>query len=166
MNDIYNWIINRSIYEIIISIIVLFLIIIGYKYYHRTSQVTRTNQESSFSTNQQSTLSSEVFEEQCVEFGPVTYYANARHNMRDKWFKFHYKKEGNVWLTYIIRMPNLNGRSASLHDTHRYSNNNRYWICYDPQPSSLSDAVNISRAWADRELEYIATGTKFENQRW
>lgn len=100
------------------------------------------------------------------EFGPVNYYANDRHNRKDKWFQFQYKKVGDEWLTYILRMPSLEGRDGNLHFTHRYRRGSTYWICYDPQPKTLKDAQSISRAWADRELEYIATGTHFENQRW
>lgn len=101
-----------------------------------------------------------------TELGPVNYYANDRHNRKDKWFQFKYKKVGNEWLTYILRMPSLNGRDGNLHITHRYRDENTYWICYDPQPTTLRDAQIISRAWADRELEYISTGVHFENQRW
>lgn len=99
-------------------------------------------------------------------FGPVNYFANARHNQNDKWFKFEYKRENGVWLTYILRMPSLNGRDGNAHITHRYSGGGRYWICYDPQPRNLKDAQIISRVWADRELEYIATGVPFERQNW
>ena len=99
-------------------------------------------------------------------FGPVNYFANARHNQTDKWFKFEYKRENGVWLTYILRMPSLNGRDGNAHITHRYSGGGRYWICYDPQPRTLKDAQIISRVWADRELEYIATGVSFERQVW
>ncbi len=99
-------------------------------------------------------------------FGPVDYYANARHNQADKWFRFTYRKVRGDWLTYIERMPNLNGRSGDLHRTHRYRNGNTYWICYDPQPRTLEEAKSVSRAWADRELEYIATGVPFERQNW
>lgn len=70
------------------------------------------------------------------------------------------------WLTYILRMPSLNGRDGNLHIAHRYCNGNTYRICYDPQPTTLRDAQIISRAWADRELEYISTEIYFEKQRW
>lgn len=122
--------------------------------------VARTNSTAT-AVRQQGQSSSGI-----TEFGPVTYYANDRHNRTDKWFKFYYKKVNGEWLTYIKRMPSLNGRDGNLHLTHRYCNSSgEYWICYDPQPRTLKDAQTISRAWADRELEYIATGTPFENQR-
>jgi hypothetical protein len=100
------------------------------------------------------------------EFGPVNYYANARHKQKDRWFQFMYRKVNGEWLTYILRMPSLNGRSGNLHLTHRYKSENTYWICYDPQPRTLEGAQSVSRAWGDRELEYIATGVPFEDQSW
>lgn len=96
-----------------------------------------------------------------TELGPVNYYANDSHNNPDKWFQFKYKKVGNEWLTYILRMPSLKGRDPNLHLTHRYRNGNTYWICRDPQPTTLRDAQNVSRVWADCIMEYIATGKTF-----
>lgn len=104
--------------------------------------------------------------ENLTELGPVNYFANARHGQKDTWFQFKYKKVGNEWLVYILRMPALNGRSGDLHMTHRYHKDGSYWICYDPQPSLLRDAQTISRLWADRELEYIYSGIEFEYQNW
>lgn len=100
------------------------------------------------------------------EFGPVNYYANTKSNQKDRWFQFIYRKVNGEWLTYILRMPSLNGRSGNLHLTHRYKNKDTYWICYDPQPRTLKAAQIVSRAWADRELEYISTGVPFEEQEW
>lgn len=96
----------------------------------------------------------------------VNYYANVRHNQKDRWFQFRFQKVGLAWRIYILRMPSLALRSHSLHLTHRHTDGKRYWICYDPAPRTLADAQAIARGWADRELEYIATGTPFENQRW
>ena len=105
-------------------------------------------------------------QKQLTELGPVNYYANERHNQTDKWFQFMYRKVNDQWLTYILRMPSLNGRDGNCHLTHRYKKDNTYWICYDPQPKTLKEAQIISKAWADRELEYIATGVPFEEQHW
>ena len=96
-----------------------------------------------------------------TELGPVNYFANDSHNNPDKWFQFKYKKVGDEWLTYILRMPSLKGRDPNLHLTHRYRNGNTYWICRDPQPTTLRDAQNVSRVWADCIMEYIATGKTF-----
>lgn len=100
------------------------------------------------------------------EFGPVNYFANTRHNQKDKWFQFMYREVNGEWLAYILRMPSLNGRDGNLHYTHRYKNKNTYWVCFDPQPNNLKDCQSISKMWADCELEYITTGVKFEDQVW
>ncbi len=100
------------------------------------------------------------------EYGPVNYYANTRHRQKDNWFQFRFQKVGGVWRIYILRMPSLGGRSGSLHRTHRHTDGVRHWICYDPEPRTLKDAQAVTRAWADRELEYIATGVPFEEQHW
>lgn len=126
---------------------------------HNPPVRTASNQQSNHVANQSTVSNSQ-------SFGPVNYFANARHNQSDKWFQFEYKKENGVWLTYILRMPNLNGRDGNAHITHRYSGGGKYWICFDPQPKCLKDAQIISRVWADRELEYIATGVPFEKQNW
>ena len=96
-----------------------------------------------------------------TELGPVNYYANDSHNSPDVWFQFQYKKVGDKWLTYIARMPGLQGRDPNLHLTHRYTNGSTYWICRDPQPANLKDAQAVSRVWADCITEYIATGKTF-----
>lgn len=126
------------------------------------------NTGSAFASNAHNTTPSVPQSQTNVKtsYGPVNYFANARHNQSDKWFQFEYIKENGVWLTYILRMPSLNGRDGNAHITHRYSGGGKYWICYDPQPRNLKDAQIISRVWADRELEYIATGIPFERQTW
>lgn len=96
----------------------------------------------------------------------VNYYANTRHRQQDNWFQFQYKQVGDIWKIYILRMPSLAGRSGDLHLTHRHTDGRQYWICYDPEPRTLMDAQSITRGWADRELEYITTGTPFERQNW
>lgn len=136
---------------------------------HRSSETSRSpavprSTEQRGSTRQVSVL--QPTSGNLEQTDPVEYYANARHGSQDNWFRFQYRKVGNEWRSYILRMPDLKGRDSSLHRTHRYKNGNEFWVCYDPQPNNLKDAINISRAWADRELEYIATGIPFEEQVW
>lgn len=97
----------------------------------------------------------------------MDYFANARHGQEDNWFRFRYKLVGNEWRAYILRMPSLNGRNSDCHSTHRYSDSNgNYWVCYNPQATNLKDCQSISKSWADRLLEYIATGVEANAQRW
>lgn len=100
-------------------------------------------------------------------FGPCLYYANARYGQQDCSFEFYYMCVNGRWRAYIQRMPPLGSRSGDLHRTHRHKDGyGNHWVCFDPDPVTLKDMMTISRMWADRELEYIATGTSFENQRW
>lgn len=100
------------------------------------------------------------------KIGPVNYFANTKGYVKDRWFQFKFVWESNEWHAYILRMPSLKGRDPNLHYTHRYTNGNKYYICYDPMPTNLKDMMTVARAWADRELEYITTGVLFENQVW
>lgn len=97
----------------------------------------------------------------------MDYFANTRHNQKDNWFRFRYKRVNSEWRAYIVRMPSLNGRSPNLHLTHRYTDSNgNYWVCRSPQPTTLKDCQAISKVWADRLLEYIATGVEANSQQW
>lgn len=150
------------IWIIVGSILLVALVKVIYQIYkNRVGERStyRSVQTSPVNSNQQSSTG-------ISEFGPVNYYANARHNQKDRWFQFMYRRVNGEWLAYILRMPSLNGRDGDLHLTHRYKNENTYWICYDPQPRSLEGIQSVSRAWADRELEYISTGVPFEQQHW
>lgn len=95
--------------------------------------------------------------------GPVIYYGNSNHNASDVEFKFLYMYKGGSWRAYIMRQPSLNGRSEDLHSTHRHydSDNNRHYVCWLNDIAQLKDMQNISKAWADNILEYIATGKTF-----
>ena len=131
---------------------------------YRTGGTSHQNQRSAVnSTNGSRPQRSSSAQETEV----MDYFANARHNQTDNWFRFQYKHVGDEWRAYIVRMPSLNGRSGDLHSTHRYSDSNgNYWVCRDPQPTNLKDCQIISKAWADRLLEYIATGVEANSQRW
>lgn len=99
-------------------------------------------------------------------YGPVEYLATARHHQKDRLFRFQFERVEGKWRIYILRMPDLEGRSGDNHILHLYRDGGRREVIYDPQPTSLKDAATISKAWADRILEYIATGDLFEHQKW
>ena len=95
------------------------------------------------------------------ETGPVVYFANARRSQHDREFRFNYKKVGDGWRAYILRMPALGLRSSAAHLTHRHWDGNKPYICWDQTVQSLGDMQNISRVWADNIMTYIATGKSF-----
>lgn len=96
------------------------------------------------------------------ETGPMVYYANNPHGRKDCEYRFNYKKVGNTWRAYILRMPSLCGRDSDLHKTHRFTDGHgTYWVCWDTPVDSLKDMQTISRVWANNVQEYIATGKRF-----
>lgn len=96
-----------------------------------------------------------------TETGTIIYYANDRHNQRDKEYRFNYKKVGGSWRAYILRMPSLGSRDSSGAVTHRLYDNGRPYVCWDSDVNTLKDMQTISRVWADSIQEYIATGKRF-----
>lgn len=93
-----------------------------------------------------------------TETGPMVYFANDRHGRPDKEYRFNYKKVGSGWRAYILRMPNLRGRSDGSGTIHRLYDYDGYYICWDSQVNTLKDMQIISRRWADNIQEYISTG--------
>lgn len=95
----------------------------------------------------------------------VIYYANNPHQLKQNEFRFRYVKKADTWRAYILLMPSLRGRDSDLHKTHRIrgveGGNSVYWVCWDRNVNTLKDMQNISKAWADSLMEYIATGKLF-----
>lgn len=96
-----------------------------------------------------------------TETGPMVYFANDRHGLNDREYRFNYKKVGGSWRAYILRMPSLGSRSSDGHSTHRHWDGNKPYVCWKTNVKSLNDMQVISRAWADGIQEYIATGKTF-----
>ena len=96
-----------------------------------------------------------------TETGPMIYFANDRHGRRDKEYQFNYKKVGDSWRAYILKMPSLGSRDSSGAVTHRHFDNGQPYVCWDRTVTSLKDMQTISRVWANNIQEYIATGKRF-----
>jgi hypothetical protein len=96
-----------------------------------------------------------------TETGPIIYYANDHHDCRDKEYQFNYKKVGDSWRAYILRMPSLCGRDGNGSVTHRLYDGNSPYVCWDSPVETLKDMQTISKVWADSIQEYIATGKRF-----
>lgn len=96
-----------------------------------------------------------------TETGSMVYYANDRHGRSDKEYRFNYKKVGDSWRAYILKMPSLGNRDASGIVTHRLYDNGRPYVCWNRSVNTLKDMQTISKVWADKIQEYIATGKRF-----
>lgn len=94
-----------------------------------------------------------------TETGTMIYFANDRHGRSDKEYRFNYKKVGDGWRAYILRTPSFGSRSMDSGTIHRLTDGNgQHYICWDRKVDTLKDMQTISRYWADRIQEYIATG--------
>ena len=96
-----------------------------------------------------------------TETGPMVYFANDRHGRRDKEYRFNYKKVGDGWRAYILRMPSMEGRSSDAAITHRLHDAEGYYVCWDQPIHTLKEMQTVSRVWADSIQKYIATGKRF-----
>lgn len=102
------------------------------------------------------------------ETGSMVYYADNPHGVEDCEYRFNFryiydtKLDARTWRAYILRMPNLRGRSSDGHIIHRWSDNiGNHWVCWNSPVQSLKDMQSISRFWANGVQEYIATGKHF-----
>ena len=51
---------------------------------------------------------------------------------------------------------------SDAHSTHRYEDlNGHRYICFDPMPRNLGDAITIAIEWAERTEEYILYSEEF-----
>lgn len=96
-----------------------------------------------------------------TETGPMVYFANDRHGHRDREYRFNYKKVGDGWRAYILRMPSLKGRRPDAVITHRLHDAEGYYVCWNQSIRTLKEMQTVSRVWADSIQEYIATGKRF-----
>ena len=140
-----------------------------YKNKNNTKQNSQIQKEESSNNNIVLRESQEVIDntfpsvltENTNETGPVVYFANDSFGNSDREYRFNYKKIGNSWRAYILRMPSLGGRNSEYAVTHRLNDRNGNYVCWDSQVNTLKDMQTISKVWADSIQEYIATGKTF-----
>ncbi len=87
-------------------------------------------------------------------------FYRTRDGQADYYFSFERQPDGS-WKVFILSQPVYQGRSTSLHDTHRLIDGGRHYICWTTPLWSLEDARNVAALWADKTQEYIATGRTF-----
>lgn len=96
-----------------------------------------------------------------VRTEPIVYFASDACGLPSSEYRFEYQKVQGSWRAYILKMPPLNGRSGAGSVTHRLTDGNRHFVCWDRPLRTLEDCQNVSRAWADKLQKYIATGERF-----
>lgn len=101
-----------------------------------------------------------VTEAQAREIGVlrnVLYRAYPTH--RDYSFTFEFA-DGH-WRAYINTTPNYGSRPSGTLESHRLGIGSRPYVCWEPEPTTLSLAQSVAAMWADATENYIATG-RFE----
>lgn len=76
-------------------------------------------------------------------------------------YKFSFEQHGRIWRAYIVSQPSYGSRSSGLHPTHR-KNDGRYYVCFDPEPTSYEDIHAVATSWASRTERYLDSGTPVE----
>ena len=57
---------------------------------------------------------------------------------------------------YIALSPGSGNRKVDGHSTHRHFDDDGCpYVCYDPVPDNLDDAIVIAEEWAERTESYI-----------
>lgn len=78
----------------------------------------------------------------------------------DYYFSFEEQPDGS-WRAFILSQPTYEGRSTSLHDTHRLTAGGRHYVCWTTPLMSLKAVQDVAALWADKTQTYIATGSTF-----
>lgn len=77
--------------------------------------------------------------------------------LADYQFSFEEQPEDD-WRIYIEWQPSYQGRETGIDATHRWSEDDRFYVCWTEDLHSLDDAKNIAALWADTTQNYIRTG--------
>lgn len=76
-------------------------------------------------------------------------------------YAFDHCQVNGSWRAYIVRQPSYQGRSESLHDTHRLRDGSRLFVCWTRPVLTFKDSVAIARLWCEKTDAYIHDGTSF-----
>ncbi|MCI5509604.1 MAG: hypothetical protein MR436_04005 [Eubacterium sp.] len=148
---------------IVAAVALIFALIIFVKYKHKSEvQVQHNVNRHETALNRANARPVNIPISSRNETGTMIYFADNRHNLADREYKFNYKKVNGAWRAYIVKMPSLNGKDGNIIPTHRlWDENHQPYICWQGTVTTLKDMQNISRVWANSIQEYIATGTRF-----
>lgn len=77
-----------------------------------------------------------------------------------KW-SFERQTNGEIRI-YLLTSAKYGDRPADGHSTHLYRDEAGFpYICYEPMPRDLDDAIAVAKEWAERTEAYMFFGTKF-----
>jgi hypothetical protein len=83
----------------------------------------------------------------------------------DNIYKFQIIRQSDQnYRIYIIQTPGYLGRDESLQITHRYRNQDRFYICWTHPIEDSKGAEAISKLWANGTQVYRNTGISIDLQ--
>lgn len=77
-------------------------------------------------------------------------------------YSFRFEEHGDgTWRVHILSQPSYGSRSDSPHSTHRLTDSEGHYICWDSSIASVREAKQVAALWAEKTQEYIRTGRRF-----
>ena len=67
----------------------------------------------------------------------------------------------NGWRVYILDGPDYGTRDASLHTTHRLTDERGYYVCWSEALTNEAQARHVAAAWSEGTCRYIEFGERF-----
>ncbi len=87
-------------------------------------------------------------------------YYRTKDEQEDYGFSFEEQADGS-WLAFIVQSPSYGRRCDGLHETHRLTQEDRHYVCWDTPILDPQDCMNVAALWADCTQEYIRSGRRF-----
>lgn len=90
-----------------------------------------------------------------------------RHRMRytasdgKSKFLFELRERFGSWRIYICKQPGYGKRPDDATIVHRLTDGERKYICWSGKIRTREQAEALARHWAEKTVEYIATGRLF-----
>lgn len=103
-------------------------------------------------------------DEKTVDDNSQIYYYRTKDGKDDYRFQFRNTKTG--WKAFILQQPSYKtyaSRSEDLHSTHRLTEGNKYYVCWDTPLKSLDDCKKVASLWADCTQYYRKNGGDFKD---
>jgi len=86
----------------------------------------------------------------------------ARNARTDNYYVFQITPMGaNNYRAYITRSPSYGARNTGASVTHRLTDGNRKYICWNSNIPTAGQCEAVCRLWADSTQQYIERGVTF-----
>ena len=92
----------------------------------------------------------------------MAYNGTYRTKSGRNYFRFSFVQQPNGEVrAYIESQPSYGGRPTDRHSTHRHWEGSRPYVCFEPLPRNLAEAIDVAKSWAEHTEQYVRNGTPF-----